>query len=102
MLLLPFLSIDDDTPFTLPTQLAQYIKLKLAKYNKNNLSPSGPSLDKKNDNGENHLVQDPHEQILYNVDELVKFTNLKKSLKVLYSQLITQGKQDSVEHPAVF
>ena len=60
MLLVPFLSVDDDVPFTSATQLAQYVKVKLAEYNKKS-SPSGPSLDNKNDDGLNRPVEDPHE-----------------------------------------
>ena len=98
MLLLPFLSVDDDVPFTLATQLVQYVKVKLAKYIKK-ASPSGPSLHNKNNDGLNRPVEDPHEQILSNADELVKS---KKSLKKFYTQLTMQGKQDNLNNPAVF
>ena len=101
MLLIPFLSVDDNVLFTSATQLAQYVKVKLAKYNKK-ASPSGPSLHKKNDNGLNHPVEDPHEQILSNADELVKLTKLKKSLKKFYTQLTIQGNQDDVNWPDIF
>ena len=63
--------------------MAQYVKVKLAEYNKKNLSSAGPSLNKKNDDGENCHVPDLHEQISSNADELVKLTHLKKSLQAL-------------------
>ena len=102
MLLFPFLSIDDNTPFTSATQLAQYVKVKLAKYNKENPSLPGPCLDNENGDGENRPVQDPHEQILSNADKLIKLTKLKKSLKKFFTQLVMKGKQDNVDNPAVF
>ena len=101
MLLIPFLPGDDDVPFTSATQLAHYVKVKLAEYNKK-VSPSGPSFNNKNYDGLNRPGEDPHEQILSNADELAKLTKLKKSLKKFYTQLTIQGNQDDVSWPDVF
>ena len=46
VLLLPFLSVGNDTSYTLPTRMAQYISLKLAEYNKKYPLLSATSLDK--------------------------------------------------------
>ena len=73
MLLVPLLPTNEDIPFTLVTQIAQYVKVRLAEYNKK-LSPSVPSLDNKIDNGLDYPVQDPHEQVLSNTDKLAKWT----------------------------
>ena len=83
ILLVPFLPTNEDIPFTLVTQMAEYVKVRLAKYNKKP-SPFAPIT-----------IQDSHEQVLNNVDDLAKLTKLKKSLRKFYTQLTIQGKQDN-------
>ena len=74
ILLLPFLSVGDNTTYTLPTRMAHHIQQKLAEYNRKYLLPSATSLDKKDGEDENRPIPDPSEQILSNVDELVTLT----------------------------
>ena len=58
MLLLPFLSVGDDTTYTQPTRMAHYIQQKLAEYNKKYLLPSATSLGKKDGEDEKHPIPD--------------------------------------------
>ena len=57
ILLVSFLPTNKDIPLTLVTQMAEYVKVRLAKFNKKP-SPSIPSLNNKNDDGFNCRVQD--------------------------------------------
>ena len=94
------LATTEDIPSTLLAELAEYIKVRLAKINKV-LSPSAPSLNNENDDDSNRPVQDSHDQVLNNVDKMAQLTKLKGLLKDFYTQLTINGIQDRAKQPSV-
>ena len=84
MLLLPFLSVTNNTMTSSPNRYAQYLQKKLAKYRRKNLRTSASNLNKEDDKDQNRPIPDPAEQILNNTDKPLALTELKKSLKSFY------------------
>ena len=101
MLLVPFLPGKQYVPYSLPTQMAHYARVKLNKYNKV-AYPDGPILNNKNDDGLNCPVEDPPEQILNNAVKLDTLHKLKKSLEKFFTRLLLEGNQDNLTWPDVF
>ena len=95
MLLLPFLSVTNDTMTTLPSRYAQYIEQKLLP--RKNLLISALNLDKGDGKDPNHPIPDPREQILSNADKLNVLAKLRKSLKTFYKRLLNAEKQGDQE-----
>ena len=103
MLLDSFLPGKQHVPYSLPTQMAHYARVKLNKYNEV-AYPDGPILKSHKPESLNCLCpgEDPLEHIMDNAVKLDTLHKLKKSLKKVFNRMSLEGKQDDLTWPNVF
>ena len=63
MLLLPFLSVTNDTMTSSPGKYAQYLQRKLAEYRRKNLPTSALNLNKEDGKDPNRPIPDPRTKL---------------------------------------
>ena len=90
-------------PYSSPTQLAHYARVKLNEYNEV-AYPDGPILKNHKPESLNcpRPGEDPLERIMDNAVELDTLEKSKESLKKLFTQLVIDGNQDDLTWPDVF
>ena len=94
-LLLPFMSVTQDSMTVIPCKYAQYLQRYLKK--KRDMCTSASNTNERDGTDPSHPIPDPNEQVSDNHEELKVLERLQKSLKTFYKRLLEAEKRGDEE-----